>query len=77
MRRGPMAGYGSEYTPGWSMMTPAERDKHRQQMQSVTTAAECQQARDEHHKLMAERAKERGVANMPGPRRDACAAFTP
>lgn len=73
---GPGPGYGpwagSDYTPGWGMMTPAERDQHRQRLSSAKTPEECRQIMEEHQKLMAERAKERGVSPMPGPRRDAC-----
>lgn len=68
--RGPWA--GSDYTPGWGMMTPAERDQHRQRLSSAKTPEECGQIMQDHQKLMAERAKERGVSPMPGPRRDAC-----
>lgn len=74
---GPMMGaprVGSDYTPGWSMMTPAERDEHRQRMFSAKTPEECRQIVEEHRKLMTERAKSRGIASMPGPRHDACAA---
>lgn len=69
--RGPY--YGPDYTPGWSMMTPQERDEHRQRMQSAKTPEECQKIMDDHRKWMAERAKERGVTNAPGPRHNACA----
>ena len=70
-------GVGRDFTPGWSMMSGAERDAHRQQMMGATSAEECRRIRDEHLKLMAERARERGMANMPIGRRDACAKFTP
>ena len=48
--------------PGWSLMTPEERKAQREKMASVKTRAECVAAMEEHHKLMAERAKEKGVA---------------
>jgi hypothetical protein len=70
-------GFGREYTPGWAMMSGAERDAHRTQMLSARTSEECRRIRDEHRKLMTERAKARGIPNMPGPRRDACANFQP
>lgn len=41
-------------------------------MLNAKTAEQCRQIRDEHLKLMNERAKARGT-RMPGPRRDACA----
>jgi hypothetical protein len=66
-------GAGPDFTPGWGMMTPQEREQHRQQMGNAKTPDECRQLRDEHRKLMQERARERGIATMPGPRHDACA----
>ena len=63
---------GGDYTPGWSMMTPGERDEHRQRMHSAKTPEECRQIVDEHRKLMEQRAKERGVTPGPGPRQNAC-----
>jgi len=79
-RPGPRAGMGpgigNGFTPGWAMMSRAERDAHRQQMLNATSAEECRRIRDEHLKLMTERAKARGVT-MPGPRHDACAGFRP
>ena len=72
---GPMMGHwGSRYTPGWSMMTPQERDAHRAAMRNARTYDECRKTMDEHRDLMQQRAKERGVT-MPGPRRDACAGL--
>jgi hypothetical protein len=67
--------WGADYTPGWAMMTPQERDQHREQMRSAKTYEECTALRDKHHELMAARAKERGI-NMPAqPRRDACQGY--
>lgn len=68
---------GADFTPGWAMMSRAERDAHRQQMMGATSADDCRRIRDEHLKLMAERARERGMGNMPIGRRDACAKFAP
>lgn len=68
---------GPDFTPGWPMMSRAERDAHRQQMMGATNAEECRRLRDEHLKLMAGRARERGMGNMPIGRRDACAKFAP
>jgi hypothetical protein len=75
-RPGPRAGMGRDFTPGWTMMTRAERDAHRRQMLNARSAEECRRILDEHFKQMTERANARGVA-MPGPRRDACASFRP
>ncbi|MGV3572821.1 MAG: hypothetical protein ACO1PB_19670 [Ramlibacter sp.] len=71
--RGPMGRFGSDYTPGWAMMTPQERDAHRASMHGAKTADECRQLVEEHRKLMEQRARERGMGNFRGPRRDACA----
>lgn len=72
--RGPMGPrFGQDFTPGWMMMTPEERDEHRRRMQSARTPEECRQLLDEHRKLMESRAKDRGMGNMRAPRRDACA----
>jgi len=79
-RPGPRGGMGPragrDFTPGWMMMSRAERDAHRQQMLNAKSAEECRQIRDEHLKQMTERAKAKGLA-MPGPRHDACAGFRP
>ena len=50
-----------EQAYGWQLMTPQEQIEHRQKMQSLKTAEEREAFRLEHHKLMQERAKERGV----------------
>jgi hypothetical protein len=66
---------GGNYTPGWAMMSPQERDEHRKRMAEARTPEQCGAARDDHRRLMEERAKERGMASLPVPRRDACAGF--
>lgn len=72
---GRMGRFGPDNTPGWAMMTPAERDAHRQRMGTFKTEGECRAYMDEQHALMAERAKERG-RTVPGqPRRNACAGL--
>ncbi len=75
--RGGMMGrrFGPDNTPGWAMMTPAERGTHRDRMHSFKTAAECRTYMDERHKLMSERAKERGRSVPATPRRDPCAGL--
>lgn len=62
-------------TPGWGMMSRAERDEHRQKMRSMTNADECKAYQDKHHAEMVERAKQRGLAApaAPMPRHDPCA----
>jgi hypothetical protein len=66
---------GSTYTPGWQMMTPAERDEHRSRMLNAKTAEECRQLMTEQHQRMEERAKELGRGPLPQPRRDGCYRF--
>jgi hypothetical protein len=56
---------------GWGMMSRAERTEHRDRMHSFKTDAECNAYQEEHHKLMEQRAKERG-AKLPKPRHNAC-----
>ncbi len=75
MRGGPR--WGADYTPGWALMTPKERDEHREQMRSAKTREECVALRDKHHEQMAARAKEKGMAMPAQPRRDACQGFKP
>ena len=74
-RRGPMARWGSDSTPGWSMMSPQERSAHQQRMRSMTNHDECKAYQTQHHEQMAARAKERGGKPLAEPRRDACAGL--
>ena len=59
----------SEPIYGYRMMNDQERNEYREKMRNARSADERQALRDEHHKLMQERAKERGVT-LPerGPR---------
>lgn len=77
MRRGmaPGAHWGTDYTPGWSMMSPKERQEHRDKLKSMKTYEECKAAMDQHHEQMAARAKEKGRTLPAAPRRDACAGL--
>lgn len=69
---------GSRYTPGWSLMTPAERSEHQQRMRQATSYEDCSALRDQHREQMAARAKEKGLSQpLPAPRRDACAVLKP
>lgn len=74
-RAGRHGRYGPEYAPGWSLMDPAERDEYRQQMLGAKTASECRSVVAEHHAVINERARARGLAPVPGPRRDPCAGL--
>jgi hypothetical protein len=55
---------------GRELMTEQERAEHRAKMRSLETEQEREAFRMEHHKLMQERAKARGVTlpDEPGPR---------
>lgn len=57
---------------GMSLLTPDEQAQHREMMHSFKTVEECNAYLAEHQKLMAERAKEKGVAAPAGPRGNAC-----
>lgn len=69
--------FGSDYTPGWSMMDPAEREEHQRAMQGARTPEECRRLRDEHLQRMQQRGMARGMAGIPMPRFDACAGMQP
>ena len=53
---------------GWELMSVEERAQHRAKMQSFNTEQEREAYRNEHHKLMQARAKERGVTIPDVPR---------
>lgn len=69
----PHAHWGKDYTAGWPMMTPEERQAHRNQMSSFTSHDECKAYVDRHHEEMVARAKEQGRPAPAQPRREACA----
>jgi hypothetical protein len=46
---------------GRHLMTEEEREAHRQEMRSKTSAEERERARKEHHEQMKERAREQGI----------------
>jgi hypothetical protein len=52
--------FGSNNTPGWSMMSRAEHKEHRDKMHGMKTYDECKAYHDEHMKQMEARAKEKG-----------------
>jgi hypothetical protein len=64
--------WGSDYTPGWTLMSQQERNEHRDRMRSMKTYEECKAYQDQHHEQMAARAKEHGGKALAQPRRDAC-----
>ncbi len=58
-------------TPGWKLMTEQERTEWRTKMHTAKSYDECLALREEHHKLMEARAKEKGII-LPAPRRNGC-----
>ncbi len=52
---------------GWQLMTPQERDEYRARMRAAKSLEEREQIRNEHHKRMQERAKERGMRLLDEP----------
>lgn len=65
--------WGPSNTPGWGLMTPAERSEHRDKMRAMKTQGECSAYMTQHHEQMAARAKEKGTTVPAMPRRDPCA----
>jgi hypothetical protein len=59
-------------TPGWSMMTRAERREHHDKMVSMTDMASCKAYMQQHHARMIERARTKGLEAPGKPRHDAC-----
>ena len=74
---GPGARAGANYTPGWSMMTPAERSEHMAHMGAIKSQDECKAYVLKHHDEMTARAKEKGAKPLAAPRRDPCAGLKP
>lgn len=75
MGMGGMRGWqmNRDNTPGWSMMSRAERRQHHDKMMAMSDPAACAAYMEEHHAKMAERAKERGRTLPAKPRSNACA----
>jgi len=71
----PVGRVGPDYTPGWDLMTPKERDAYRQGMLAAPTVKECRRLRDEQLKNAARRANARGIKEVPNPRYDACSDY--
>lgn len=59
-------------TLGWSMMTAAERDEHRNKMMAMNSYEECRTTMDQHHTTMAARAQSTGHTLPAQPRHDPC-----
>jgi len=69
--RGPGPGAGWRMnpgnTPGMALMTPEERNAHRDKMRSMQSYDECVAYVAEHHAQMVTRAQEKGIT-LPAPR---------
>jgi hypothetical protein len=63
-------------TRGWDLMTPQERIDHQARVRGFTDYQSCQAYRTQHHGLMAERARQRGL-NLPESGRDFCDRLKP
>ena len=59
-------------TRGWMLMSPEERIGHQAKIRSFTNYAECHAYQIAHHRLMQERAAQKGL-ELPEQGRDACA----
>lgn len=71
------ARWGADYTPGWSMMTEAERNAHRDRLRTMNSYEECVAYMAQHREQMTQRAKEQGRQALGTPRHDACAGLKP
>ena len=58
-------------TRGWQLMTPEERIEHQSRVRGFTDYDACEAYRAQHHELMAERARQRGLT-LPDYARDFC-----
>ncbi len=58
-------------TRGWMLMSPQERIEHQARVRGFTDYDACVAYRMEHHALMVQRARERGLA-LPGEHWDFC-----
>ena len=69
--------WGPDMTPGWTLMTDAERVEHQNRMRAMKTYAECKLFQAEHYTLLTERAKAQGkqLPPMGSGRRDPCAGL--
>ena len=73
--RGPWRA-SEDNTRGWQFMTPEERVEHQARVRGFKTLDECRAYKQEHHRLMEQRAKDKGSA-MPSGGRDICAHLKP
>lgn len=63
-------------TSGWALMSPEERLEHQAKVRGFTNYDDCRAYQVAHHRLMVERAEQRGLP-PPGGRHDFCARLRP
>ena len=73
--RGPWRA-SEENSRGWQFMSPEERLEHQARVRGFKTLDECRAYQQEHHRLMARRATEKGMA-LPSGGRDICEHLIP
>lgn len=56
--------FDEESTPGWSMMTPEEREAHQKKMMSLKSYKECNVYMEEHRRLMQARVRQQGKPSL-------------
>lgn len=77
MGPGPGGGKGMQFnadkdnTWGYQLMSPDERNVHRDKMRATKTYDECKALQEDHHKAMEVRAKEQGKT-LPAPGNNGC-----
>ena len=78
---GPVLAWGpwrasEENTRGWQLMTPEERIEHQSRIRGFASYEECHTYQVSHHRLMEERARQRGM-ELPRGERDICEHLKP
>jgi hypothetical protein len=63
-------------TPGWALMSPKERIEHQATVRGFASYDACYAYQIAHHRLMEERAEQRGLP-PPGGGHDFCARLQP
>jgi hypothetical protein len=63
--------FQQDNTPGWTLMTPAERTEFQNKMWAAKTYDECKAIQAEHRATIEARAQEKGVT-LNVPHRNAC-----
>lgn len=63
---------GESNTRGWQFMSAEERIAHQARIRGFASLEECRRYQRQHHRLMEERARQRGLP-LPGGGKDFCA----